>query len=164
MAKQYTKPYLDSNIYIWTIVGPQGDETEKPHISAEILELAEKGAFQVYASTFIEAEVVKDPHSPPLNENQEETISRFFDRNFFVWLEVDRLIAQKARQLVREGNWKPPDAIHVATALRAECDALLTWDEPLRRDQECLTVEGMDICVPHTAGWQTSLTEPALGL
>lgn len=70
MASQYTKPYLDSNIYIWTIVGPHGDDPdaqEKHRISREILELAEKGNFSLHASTFIETEVVKAPGEPPLS-------------------------------------------------------------------------------------------------
>jgi predicted nucleic acid-binding protein len=155
MASQYSKPYLDSNIYIWTIVGPSSDP-DKHGISAEILGLAEKGSFQLYASTFIEAEVVKAPDEPPLSASQETKISAFFERAFFVWVEVDRLIAQKARQLVRDHQWKPPDAIHVATALRAGCDQFLTWDGKLRKNQDSYTVEGLEICVPHTAGWQTS--------
>ena len=155
MASQYTKPYLDSNIYIWMIIGPSTNP-EKHRISREILELAEKGSFSIYASTFIEAEVVKAPGEAPLSAPQEAKISGFFERNFFTWVEVDRLVAQKARQLVRDHGWKPPDAVHVATALRAECDQLLTWDEKLRKNQDSYTVEGLEICVPHTSGWQTS--------
>jgi len=165
MAEQYRRPYLDSNVYIWTIVGPNApvpdpDKEIKHRVSADILELAQRGSFLVSASTFIEAEVIKDPHSPALSAKQEERISGFFERSFFVWVEVDRLIAQKARQLAREHAWKPPDAIHVATALRAECDQLLTWDGPMRKEQDCYTVEALRICKPHAAGWQTTLTEP----
>ncbi|HEY2355179.1 MAG TPA: type II toxin-antitoxin system VapC family toxin [Gaiellaceae bacterium] len=163
MADQFHKPYLDSNVYIWTIVGPSDDPEHhgKHELSADLLGLAEKGNFQLYASTFIEAEVVKAPGDPPLSAAQEATVSGFFERNFFVWVEVDRLIAQKARQLVRDHGWKPPDAIHVATALRAECDQFLTWDKKLRKEKDSYLVEGLEICVPHTAGWQTGFIPPA---
>lgn len=160
MASQYLKPYLDSNIYIWTLVGPNGPDPVKAKLSAEILQLAEDGHFAVYASTFIEAEVVKAPGEPPLSVTQEQKIVNFLGRSFFIWIEVDRLIAEKARQLVRDHGWKPADAVHVATALRAECDQLLTWDEPLRKNQDSYTVEGLEICEPHTAGWQTGYIPP----
>ncbi|MDX6480371.1 MAG: hypothetical protein QOG85_881 [Gaiellaceae bacterium] len=163
MASQYTKPYLDACVYIWPLAGPHSDDPQAPEkrrISREVIELAEKGSFQVYASTLIETEVVRAPGQPPLSAVQEQAISGFFERNFFVWLEVDRLIAQKARQLVRDHGWKGPDAIHVATALRAECDQLLTWDGKLRKNQPSYTVEGLEICLPHTTGWQTSYLEP----
>jgi predicted nucleic acid-binding protein len=156
MANQYIKPYIDSNIYIATLKGQETEDAAKVQTSANILALAESGAFQIYASTFIEAEVVKAPgESVPLTQAQEDIIAAYLDRDFIVWVEVDRLIARKARQLSRTFGMKPPDAIHVATALRAGCDQLLTWDGKLHKDG--LQVESVYLCEPHTIGWQTSL-------
>lgn len=156
MADQYTRPYLDSNIYIATLKGPKAENPAKVKTSADILALAESGAFQIYASAFIEAEVVKDPaESDPLTPEQEQKIAAYLDRDFIVWVEVDRLIAQKARQLSRAFGMKPPDAVHVATALRAGCDQFLTWDGKLHKNG--LQVESVHLCEPHTTGWQTSL-------
>lgn len=156
MANNYTKPYLDSNIYIATLKGPTTEDPQKVATSVDILALAEAGAFQIWASTFIEAEVIKAPgETSPLTPEQEQTIAAFLDRDFINWVEVDRLIAQKARQLARTFGMKPPDAVHVATALRAGCDQFLTWDDKLHKGG--LQVETVDLCEPHTTGWQTQI-------
>ncbi|HEX5245512.1 MAG TPA: type II toxin-antitoxin system VapC family toxin [Gaiellaceae bacterium] len=156
MADQYTKPYADSNVYISTLKGPDAEDPAKVQTSVDILLLGESGAFQIYASTFIEAEVIKAPgESAPLTPDQERVITEYLDREFIVWVELDRLIAQKARQLSRAFGMKPADAVHVATALRAGCDQFLTWDEKLHKDG--LQVESLYVCEPHTSGWQTSL-------
>jgi predicted nucleic acid-binding protein len=156
MADTFTKPYLDSNIYITTLKGPETEDPAKVTTSANILALAESGAFQIYASTFIEAEVIKAPgEAEPLTPEQEKTIADYLNREFIVWVEVDRLIAQKARQLSRTYGIKPPDAVHVATAIRANCDQFLTWDEKLHKGG--LQIETVYLCEPHTTGWQTRL-------
>jgi predicted nucleic acid-binding protein len=51
-------------------------------------------------------------------------------------VEVHRLIAHDARQLMRQGApdglaLKPPDAIHLVTAKRAACEEFLTYDPKL---------------------------------
>jgi len=159
MAETFRKPYLDSNIYIATIKGPKTEDPHKVATSAAILDLAENGSFQIYASTFVEAEVIKAPGEPePLTLDQERVIAEYLDREFIVWIEVDRLIAQKARQLARQFGMKPPDAVHVATAIRAGCDQFLTWDDKLHKDGR--QVESVYLCEPHTTGWQTNLLMP----
>src|SRR4051812_19496770 len=100
MASAFKRPYLDSNVFIAAISGPSAADPGKVDLAAEILQLAEQGEFQVAASTFIEAEVIKAPGSPtPLTESQEAVIEAYFNRDCFVWIEVDRTLAQKARQL-----------------------------------------------------------------
>lgn len=61
MVEAFNKPYLDSNLYIATIQGPQSEDPARVQLAAEIFQLAESGSFSVYASTFIEAEVIKAP-------------------------------------------------------------------------------------------------------
>jgi predicted nucleic acid-binding protein len=53
-------------------------------------------------------------------------------------VEVHRLIATGARNLMRQGApgglaLKPPDAIHLSTALRAACKEFLTYDPKLHK-------------------------------
>jgi len=160
----FKRPYLDANVYIAAISGPQAADPAKVQLAAEILQLAEQGMFQVFASTFIEAEVIKPAGSAvPLTQTQEGTIEAYFNRDCFVWIEVDRPIAQKARQIARDhSGFRPPDAVHVASALRANCDQLLTWDENLNNKGAGRTIETLYICPPHLAGYQASFLPPVL--
>jgi predicted nucleic acid-binding protein len=53
-------------------------------------------------------------------------------------VEVQRLIAQDARKLMRQGApeglaLKPPDAIHLSTAMRTTCTEFLTCDPRLNK-------------------------------
>lgn len=156
MAEAFTKPYLDANVYIALIKGPQTEDPQRVQLAAEIFQLAESGAFPVYASTFIEAEVIKPPgESSPLSPQQESKIEAYFDRDFIVWIELDRPIARKSRQLSRDFGLKPADAVHVATALRGGCDQFLTWDEKLHKSGR--TFETVYACPPHLTGRQASL-------
>jgi predicted nucleic acid-binding protein len=153
MAEIYERPYVDSNVYIALLKGTK-KEPVKAELAAEILHLAETGQFNVYASTFIEAEVIKAPgETSPLTPGQESTIATYFENDWIVWLEVDRLIAQEARRVARDFGMKPPDAVHVATALKAGCDQFLTWDEKLHKNEpNGRVVDGVTICEPHLTG------------
>jgi predicted nucleic acid-binding protein len=156
MADPYTRPYLDANVYIAAIKGPKTEDPAKVQVAANILQLAEDGHFQIFASTFLAAEVIKPPGDPaPLTPQQEAVISGYFRRGSIVLLELDMLIAEKAREVARDHGLKPPDAVHVATAIRANCDQLLTWDEKVHKDGR--TIEGVFVCEPHLAGRQTTL-------
>jgi predicted nucleic acid-binding protein len=151
MPETYTKPYLDANVYIAVIKGPTREDPEKVRTAAAILQLAEEGHFQVYGSTFVAAEVIKVPGDPaPLSAEQERVIVGYFQRDFMVLLELDLLTAEKARELARDHGLKPPDAVHVATAIRAGCDQFLTWDEKVHKGGR--TIEGVYICEPHVTG------------
>src|SRR5438552_10814472 len=103
MADPYTRPYLDANVYITAIKGPTSEDPGKVDLAANILRLAEEGRFQIFASTFLVAEVIKTPGDPsPLTPQQEATISRYFQRESIVLLELDILIAEKAREIAPE--------------------------------------------------------------
>ena len=51
----------------------------------------------------------------------------------FTLVELDRVIAEAARDLVWERNIKPKDAVHVASALKARVPMLFTNDQGLWR-------------------------------
>jgi len=51
-------------------------------------------------------------------------------------IDVDGMIAERAADLRARYNLRTPDAIHIATAIVAGCDAFLTNDLALRRVTE----------------------------
>jgi predicted nucleic acid-binding protein len=76
----------------------------------------------------------------PFRLQQTEAIDQF--RELLVngpnvtFVVIDQFIAEKASQLRAQYNLTLPDALQVATALAAGCDALLTNDPVLKRVAE----------------------------
>lgn len=154
MPKAFERPYLDSSVYISAIVGEEA-EPGKSDLSGQILELGRTGRFQVIASTFVYAEVIKDRMRDPLDPDQEALIDQYLSQDFITWVEVDLPIAKKARSISRFQGLKPVDAIHVASALRAKCDQFLTWDES--DFTEGTEIEGIAVHRPHLTELPTRL-------
>lgn len=145
MAEAYQAPYLDSSVYIAFIKNEPGRED-----SGRILRAAEDGQFRIVASTLVQAEVVRPPGGL-ITPEAENTLRRFFQRDMFVWVEVDLSVARHAATLAREHGLKPADAIHVATAVLARADAFLAWDGGFPWGDR---VEGVPVSKPYFAGQQ----------
>lgn len=158
MAEQYKKPYLESSVFIALIKGesiPQMDSTgkmigheERANIGKHILTLAEAGQFPVYTSSITIAEVHKNKLDLEPGSEPESNIIDFFRNRHFKIIDVDRSIAESAHRLCRKLGLKAYDAVHLACALRAGCDALLTWDSDLLK----ITDSGIGISKPQAIG------------
>ena len=59
---------------------------------------------------------------------KEDTIRDFFQQEYIRLANVDRAIAESARDLVWAHSVRPPDCIHLATAIRHRADALDSFD------------------------------------
>jgi predicted nucleic acid-binding protein len=158
VAEQYKKPYLESSVFIAWIKGesiPQTDadgkvigHEERANIAKHILSLAEAGQFHVYTSSITITEVHKgNSKAQPGTDPESKTID-FFRNHFFKIVDVDRSIAESAHRLCRKHGLKPYDAVHLACAVRAGCDALLTWDSDLLK----ITDGGIEISKPQVFG------------
>lgn len=146
MASPYLRPYLDSGIFI-SLLRPVDDghladgSTGNRHpISERILAEAESGAYQVTTSFFTMAEVFKKARhgATALTDTENGQILAYFENPWISWVELEWNIGQDANKLLVEhrlAKLRPADAIHLASALRAKCDVLLTWDGPLSRIQ-----------------------------
>ena len=83
--------------------------------------------------------------------DQDIEISKMFDQEHEVTVQLDTLVAEQARKLLRQHTelGKAADAIHLATALYWDCDEMHTWDQDdllglslkvSRRDGELLKI------------------------
>jgi len=133
VADQYRKPYLDADAIIAWIKGESRNGIPCKPIVDHILREAERGTFRIGMSTLLIAEVHKPRHSSSLNPVQDDYLIRFFQRSFFDVIEVDRDIAESANRFCRQFGIYPNDAIHLASALRLDCDVLLSWDQRFTR-------------------------------
>ncbi len=133
MADQYKKPYLDSTVFIGWIKGEVVKGVNRKEIAEHILDLAEKGTFQVVTSSLTLAEVHKRRGGSKLTDKEDEKILSYFEHEFIQIVDVDRQIGEMANQLCREQGLRPNDAIHLACDLRARCDAILSWDDTMNK-------------------------------
>ena len=131
MADQYQNPYLDSSVFIAWIKGEVVNGVDRKDIADHILGLAEKGTFKINISALTLAEVHKKKGSNQLEPAQDEMILAYFEHDFFNIIDVTRDIGEHANLLCREHSLLPPDAIHLACALRAKCEVLLACDDRL---------------------------------
>jgi predicted nucleic acid-binding protein len=98
-----------------------------PQISA-LEQEAKGGHLIIFTSTLAIAEVCKTKDYGDLTEDEHRQIKAYFRHKFVKVIQVDRIIARNAAEIVRDHSLKPPDAIHVATAIRCRCQVLYTYD------------------------------------
>lgn len=130
-AEQYRYPYLDSSVFIAWLKGEIVDGIDRKRIAEHILRAAERGVYRLCISALTIAEVHKKRGSKRLTEHEQIEILRFFEHDYLDVVSVDRLIGEQAHLFCREYALSPADAIHLACALRAQCDVLLSWDDGL---------------------------------
>jgi predicted nucleic acid-binding protein len=91
---------------------------------------SEKGLFQIVTSALTIAEVLWLRNQPRPSPTAEKLIRSFFESPNVLLVDVTRVVAEAARDLVWQGL-RSKDAIHVASALGARCDVLYTRDGPM---------------------------------
>jgi predicted nucleic acid-binding protein len=138
----YSKPYIESSVFIAFIKsektqGPTHD-MDAQAIFASIIKCALDGHFPIYTSSLTIAEVHKRKGCDELSDTESADLTPHFREDFITLVEVDREIAETANHLCRthkavdgQRALRPNDAIHIASAKKAGCDVLLTWDPGL---------------------------------
>lgn len=119
--------YWDAFCFIAILNDDEGaDDCEK------ILDDAREGKTEIVVSPLVQVEVVRPRGSPhPLPKEDEEKIRAFFENDYLKWRNIDRKIADLARDLCWNHRVHPRDAIHLAVAIDTHCDLLETMDERL---------------------------------
>jgi predicted nucleic acid-binding protein len=121
--------YWDSCVWIGLI----NSEAGKARAVEHNYHLARSGAVQIWTSTMSYVEVFqleeeKGKPKPYDNANLDK-IAEMFEQEFINLVPVDVEVAKLARRLRREYKLKkPPDAIHLASAMRWSVEVLHTYD------------------------------------
>lgn len=128
MDNQYVKPYLESSVFIAWIRGEKIDGVDRKKVVDHILTLAEQGHYKIVTSTWTLAEVHKRKSGPVLSKKEDDRFLDWFEHDYILPVDVSRAIGEQANQLARKYGLKPTDSVHLACAIRAECDVLLSYD------------------------------------
>jgi predicted nucleic acid-binding protein len=91
---------------------------------------AAAGRIEIVTSTLTIAEVCHLKKECSEEEMTEDiaTISQFFSNDYISLVQVTKRIATDAANISRQYGVKPPDAIHLATAISANCPIVHTYD------------------------------------
>ncbi len=120
--------YLDANPIIYSIEGvPEFREA-----ALSWIERAETPNGVVITSRLSRLEC----RVKPLREGHAELLERFegfFAREGFELVEISAEVVEAATALRAAHNFRPPDAIHLATATLSKADVFLTGDRNLAR-------------------------------
>ena len=149
-ASIYQRPYLESSFFIAFIKGEVTGGVDRGEIAQNIFDDAANGRWSIFTSTFTLAEVLKDRRRPQLSVTEEQRIDAFFQHEYIKLVTLGRDVAELARKLARAYGLRPADAVHLASAIKAKADELLTWDEgnfPINH-----TIEGVAIKLPYWFG------------
>lgn len=124
------KRYWDSSCFLGWLLG----EPDKIAECQGVVQAAQDGELKVITSALTLTEVIKLKNHASLKKEDEETIKIFFQNGFIIIRNVDRFIAEYARDLM----WSyphlwPKDSIHAATAIMSNADVLDTFDNDLLR-------------------------------
>jgi hypothetical protein len=121
--------YWDADVFLgWLMDDPQ----KAPHCEG-VLQAAADGRIQIVTSALTLTEVIRLKGKPRLPRASEDKIRAFFEHDWIVVRDVDRFLAEAARELIWTNNLRPKDAIHVATALELKLPQLDTFDKDLHK-------------------------------
>ncbi len=128
-----------------------GTVERRGYLCRQVIAAAENNVVEIATSTLNLVEVCKNPG---LVSGQDSPALRdFFEHDFVLLVSLEREVGTKARDLMMKGysGLKPPDAIHLATAIVARAIELQTFDGKLLKLNGM--IDGLDgtplkICKP----------------
>jgi predicted nucleic acid-binding protein len=114
-------------------LGVLNEEQDKLSSCRAVIGEAERGNVRIVTSALTVAEVLWPKGRPlALPRDKAEVVQGFFQHEWLVVRDIDRAVAERARELVWEHDaLRPKDALHVATALDAGVEQFDTFDGPL---------------------------------
>ena len=134
-----------------TIIDYLAGSPEVAETCSQIIEQAERGGLSIFVSAMARTEVAYLEGMD--DQDSKRKIREFFGRGYIIPVAVDMRVASVASDLVikhRSGpKIKPPDAVHLATAIQLGIPVVETTDEGLVRFDG---LEGITIRLPLYEG------------
>lgn len=161
MANNPRRVYWDACIWIALIQREKNavGGSDRDTLCRAVIAEAKKNKFEILISTLSLVEVCKNPK---IRTSDEDQIGAYFENDYILLMNVDRLVGEHARLLMMAGHTglKPPDAIHVASAILGNVSEFHTFDgsgkqkKLLDLDQKIDRLDGgkLRICTPDVDG------------
>ena len=152
MTSPLRASYLDSSLFVAFLrqeTIPAGRGATRFAVARRILADAAAGRIRAVTSVMTLAEVryISGDLLPAAEELQ--LINRVLRHPSITMADIDIDIALQGQSLGREYNLKPPDAIHLATAVRYNCAELLVWDDVFIRRVNRRPIPGLWVGEPY---------------
>ncbi|MDO8722627.1 MAG: PIN domain-containing protein [Syntrophales bacterium] len=119
-----------------------------PHYAKDlrpVFDRIDKGLLTAFTSPITLAECLVHPYRQNLADLQKDFSELIVNGKNTVFVPIDQNISQKAAQLRASYSLSLTDALQIATALAADCDALLTNDMEMKRITEIKIVALADV-------------------
>ena len=129
-------------------------------ILREITDAAERGEAKIVLSTFVVAEVIKDPDGGVLSEEEDQKVIDLFENDYFDIRPITLPIARLSRQISRKHGVKPKDAVHLVTACYWDVPEFHTCDRGLINKTNLINTESGLPLVIETPIWRGQLMLP----
>lgn len=142
--------YLDSCIFLHVIKDEPGFGPE----ALRMLLAAERGDIRLVASTLVLVEVASWKGDVTTSE-RDKVIDKYLSNAPVDWYELDAFVAEKARALCDHHKMRGADATHLATAVRAKADYLVSTDTRFPYGEK---INGVEIIKP-TILWTPTLDD-----
>ena len=135
--------YLDSNTLCRFIVG------EHVETIGRVIDAIDAGQAELIVSPLLLVECRGQPRTGPVDEELERRLLDILDNPRHTPVEFTRAVAVKARELALRRGMKNYDAIHLAHAIMADADVLMTTDKGFPLESE---VDGVWVGAPYYWG------------
>ena len=168
--KKLDRFYWDSNVWISQIQNEtsvrlkDGTVENRVLLGRPIIQNAERGQAEIVTSTLSLVEVIKPSRQDSAGLDTNRKIEAFFENDYIVLVQLNREVVTKARELMQSGHagLKPPDALHIASAIIANADEMHAFDGSvldLNGKLERADGKKLIICKPSLGGPSLPLLE-----
>lgn len=113
-----------------------------------VMEAIEKKEVKIVTSALTIAEVLYIKGHPKITREKSQKIIRFFESASIILVNVDRKIAEMAREYIWDFSVHHKDAIHLASAIHAKIEIFDTFDEKSLKLSGKLGNPPLTICEP----------------
>lgn len=160
--------YVDSCVVI-SVFAASSNAVDQARLkpSLWVLSAGQRGTHKLTMSPLVIAEVLGSGNIRGAHVMPDERVRRvadvygYFHDNDLLYVELDQFLALEAANLAVAHQLKGPDAVHLASALRAECTTLYTWDNDLLKLDGNDALGGMRCVEPEIQGQGDLLQELA---